>query len=130
VSAALRGALAQRLVRRNCQSCLQPYKPTPKELYSIGMTEQDLANATPMKGAGCPKCGERGYKGRRGVFEMFVITEEIQEMIYGGSTLVELRRKAREAGMRTMREDGQRKIASGMTTIEEVLGATVADDVI
>ena len=72
----------------------------------------------------------RGYKGRRGVFEMFVITEEIQEMIYGGSTLVELRRKAREAGMRTMREDGQRKIASGMTTIEEVLGATVADDVI
>jgi general secretion pathway protein E/type IV pilus assembly protein PilB len=94
------------------------------------MTEQDLANATPMKGAGCPKCGERGYKGRRGVFEMFVITEEIQEMIYGGSTLVELRRKAREAGMRTMREDGQRKIASGMTTIEEVLGATVADDVI
>ncbi len=130
VSAALRGALAQRLVRRNCQSCLQPYKPTAKELYSIGMTEQDLANATPMKGAGCPKCGERGYKGRRGVFEMFVITEEIQEMIYGGSTLVELRRKAREAGMRTMREDGQRKIASGMTTIEEVLGATVADDVI
>ena len=130
VSAALRGALAQRLVRRNCQACAAPYKPTSKELYSIGMSEQDLANATPMKGAGCPKCGERGYKGRRGVFELFVITEEIQEMIYGGSNLVELRRKAREAGMRTMREDGQRKVASGMTTIEEVLGATVADDVI
>jgi len=130
VSAALRGALAQRLVRRNCQSCAAPYKPTPKELYSIGMTEQDLASATPMKGAGCPKCGDRGYKGRRGVFEMFVITDEIQEMIYGGANLVDLRRKAREAGMRTMREDGQRKVASGMTTIEEVLGATVADDVI
>ena len=130
VSAALRGALAQRLVRRNCQACAVPYKPTSKELYSIGMSEQDLASATPMKGAGCPKCGERGYKGRRGVFEQFVITEEIQEMIYGGANLVELRRKAREAGMRTMREDGQRKVASGMTTIEEVLGATVADDVI
>jgi type IV pilus assembly protein PilB len=130
VSAALRGALAQRLVRRNCQACAAPYKPTAKELYSIGMTEQDLASATPMKGAGCPKCGERGYKGRRGVFELFVITEEIQEMIYSGATLVDLRRKAREAGMRTMREDGQRKVASGMTTIEEVLGATVADDVI
>jgi general secretion pathway protein E/type IV pilus assembly protein PilB len=130
VSAALRGALAQRLVRRNCQACAVPYKPTSKELYSIGMSEQDLASATPMKGAGCPKCGERGYKGRRGVFEQFIITEEIQEMIYGGSNLVELRRKAREAGMRTMREDGQRKVASGMTTIEEVLGATVADDVI
>ncbi len=130
VSAALRGALAQRLVRRVCQSCAQPYKPTPKELYTIGMTEQDIAGATPMKGAGCAKCGERGYKGRRGVFELFVITEEIQEMIYSGSNLVDLRRKAREAGMRTMREDGQRKVASGMTTIEEVMGATVADDVI
>jgi general secretion pathway protein E/type IV pilus assembly protein PilB len=130
VSAALRGALAQRLVRRVCQNCAQPYKPTVKELYSIGMTEKDLAGATPMKGAGCPKCNERGYKGRRGVFELFVITEEIQELIYSGATLVTLRRKAREAGMRTMREDGQRKVASGMTTIEEVMGATVADDAI
>lgn len=130
VSAALRGALAQRLVRRVCQNCAQPYKPSVKELYSIGMTEKDLAGATPMKGAGCPKCNERGYKGRRGVFELFVITEEIQELIYSGATLVTLRRKAREAGMRTMREDGQRKVASGMTTIEEVMGATVADDVI
>ncbi len=130
VSAALRGALAQRLVRRVCQSCAQPYKPTAKELYTIGMTEQDIAGATPMKGAGCAKCGERGYKGRRGVFELLVITEEIQEMIYAGANLVDLRRKAREAGMRTMREDGQRKVASGMTTIEEVMGATVADDVI
>ena len=130
VSAALRGALAQRLVRRVCQSCAKPYKPTAKELYSIGMTEQDIAGATPMKGAGCAKCGERGYKGRRGVFELFVITEEIQEMIYSGATLVDLRRKAREAGMRTMREDGQRKVASGMTTIAEGMGATVADDVL
>lgn len=130
VSAALRGALAQRLVRRVCQACAQPYKPTAKELYTIGMSEQDIAGATPMKGAGCPKCNERGFKGRRGVFELFVITEEVQEMIYGGATLVSLRRKAREAGMRTMREDGQRKVASGMTTIEEVMGATVADDVL
>ena len=130
VSAALRGALAQRLVRRVCQACAQPYVPTAKELMSVGLGEKDLAGATPMKGAGCAKCGDRGYKGRRGVFELFVITEEIQEMIYSGSTLVELRRKAREAGMRTMREDGLRKILSGMTTVEEVLGATVADDVL
>jgi general secretion pathway protein E/type IV pilus assembly protein PilB len=127
VSAALRGALAQRLVRRNCQACAAPYKPTPKELYSIGMSEQDLASATPMKGPGCPKCGDRGYKGRRGVFEMFVITEEIQEMIYGGANLVDLRRKAREAGMRTMREDGTRKVTAGWTTIEEVVSITVGD---
>jgi type IV pilus assembly protein PilB len=130
VSAALRGALAQRLVRRVCQNCAQPHTPSSKELMSVGLTEKDLAGATPMKGAGCAKCGERGYKGRRGVFELFVITEEIQEMIYSGATLVDLRRKAREAGMRTMREDGMRKILSGMTTVEEVISATVADDVL
>jgi general secretion pathway protein E/type IV pilus assembly protein PilB len=129
VSAALRGALAQRLIRRICQSCAQPYTPSHKELISIGMTEADLKGATPMKGAGCPKCGDRGYKGRRGVFELFVVTEEVQQMVYSGASLVELRRKARQAGMRSMREDGIRKVGSGMTTIEEVLGATVATEV-
>ena len=129
VSAALRGALAQRLIRRICQSCAQPYTPTHKELISIGMTEADLKGATPMKGAGCPKCGDRGYKGRRGVFELFVVTEEVQQMVYSGASLVELRRKARQAGMRSMRVDGIRKVGSGMTTIEEVLGATVATEV-
>ncbi len=129
VSAALRGALAQRLIRRICQNCAQPYTPSHKELISIGMTEADLKGATPMKGAGCPKCGDRGYKGRRGVFELFVVTEEIQQMVYSGASLVELRRKARQAGMRSMREDGIRKVGSGMTTIEEVLGATVATEV-
>ncbi len=128
VSAALRGALAQRLVRRICQSCAQPYTPTRKELASLGITEADLKGSTPMKGAGCARCGERGYKGRRGVFEFFIVSEDIQQMIYSGATLVDLRRKARQSGMRTMREDGIRKIASGMTSVEEVIAATVAAD--
>ena len=128
VSAALRGALAQRLIRRICQSCAAPYTPTQKELSSIGMSEADLKGATPMMGAGCPKCGNRGYKGRRGVFELFVVNEEIQQMVYSGASLVDLRRKARQGGMRSMREDGIRKVASGMTTIPEVLGATVATE--
>jgi general secretion pathway protein E/type IV pilus assembly protein PilB len=81
-----------------------------------------------MKGAGCARCGERGYKGRRGVFEFFIVSEDIQQMIYSGATLVDLRRKARQSGMRTMREDGIRKIASGMTSVEEVIAATVAAD--
>jgi general secretion pathway protein E/type IV pilus assembly protein PilB len=128
VSAALRGALAQRLIRRVCQSCAAPYQPTSRELAALGIAEADMRGATPMKGAGCARCGERGYKGRRGVFEFFVVSEEIQQMIYSGATLVDLRRKARQAGMRTMREDGIRKIASGMTTVEEVVAATVAPD--
>jgi general secretion pathway protein E/type IV pilus assembly protein PilB len=126
VSASLRGALAQRLVRRICPNCAQPYSPTPKELASIGITGDEAENASFMKGAGCPKCNNIGYKGRRGIFEMFIVGEELQSMIYSGATLVEIRRKCRELGMRSMREDGIRKIAAGVTTIEEVLNATVS----
>jgi general secretion pathway protein E/type IV pilus assembly protein PilB len=126
VSASLRGALAQRLVRRICPNCAKPYEPTHKELHSIGAAAQELDGANFMKGAGCSKCNNIGYKGRRGIFEMFVVGEELQAMIYNGATLVELRRKCRELGMRSMREDGIRKIAAGVTTVEEVLNATVS----
>ncbi|MDR3228349.1 MAG: Flp pilus assembly complex ATPase component TadA [Puniceicoccales bacterium] len=126
VSASLRGALAQRLVRRICPNCAQPYMPEEKELHSIGITGDEAANASFLKGIGCAKCNSIGYKGRRGIFEMFIVGEELQSMIYGGATLVELRRKCRELGMRSMREDGVRKVAAGVTTIEEVLTATVS----
>lgn len=125
VSASLRGVLAQRLVRRICPDCSAPYTPSEKELISIGMTVSDLANANFRKGKGCSKCHNNGYRGRRGVFEIFMVNEEIQEMIYMNVSLVELRRKVRELGMRTMREDGIRKIAAGITTIEEVLSTTI-----
>jgi general secretion pathway protein E/type IV pilus assembly protein PilB len=126
VSASLRGALAQRLVRRICPNCAEPYTPTAKELATIGIFGDDTSGSSFMKGAGCPKCTNVGFKGRRGIFEMFVVGEELQTMIYGGSTLVELRRKCRELGMRSMREDGIRKVAAGVTTIDEVLTATVS----
>lgn len=128
VSASLRGVLAQRLIRRICPSCTQPYTPTIKELTAISMTERDVAGSDFRKGAGCSKCGGSGYKGRRGIFEMFVVNEELQELIYRGSSLVELRHKSRELGMRSMREDGIRKVAAGVTTVEEVITATVASD--
>ena len=76
-------------------------------------------------GIGCPKCNGIGYKGRMGIFEMFIVNEELQQMIYEGRTLVELRTKARELGMRTMREDGVRKVSSGLTTADEVLKVTM-----
>lgn len=125
VSASLRGVLAQRLVRRICPDCTASYTPSEKELISIGMTISDLANANFQKGKGCSKCHNTGCRGRRGVFEIFMVNEEIQEMIYMNVSLVELRRKVRELGMRTMREDGIRKIAAGITTIEEVLSTTI-----
>ncbi len=130
VSASLRGALAQRLVRRICSNCKKPYVPSPQEVNSMGAAAQGkMTDATFYTGEGCPKCNGTGFKGRLGIFEMFVITEEIQQMIYEGRTLVELRTKAREGGMRNMREDGWRKVFAGMTTVEEVLHVTVSDSI-
>jgi general secretion pathway protein E/type IV pilus assembly protein PilB len=127
VSASLRGALAQRLVRRTCLNCREPYEPTDFELKSLGMERSQLTDATFFKGAGCPKCNHTGFKGRMGIFEMFLVTEEMQQLIYENRTLVELRAKAIESGMRSMREDGIRKIASGATTFAEVQHVTVGD---
>jgi len=125
VSVSLRGVLAQRLVRRICPDCTAPYSPSEKEMLSIGMNVGDLSNSNFQKGKGCLKCHGTGYRGRRGVFEIFMVNEEIQEMIYRNVSLVDLRRKVRELGMRTMREDGIRKIAAGITTAEEVLSTTI-----
>ncbi|MGF1485250.1 MAG: type II secretion system ATPase GspE [Opitutales bacterium] len=127
VSASLRGVLAQRLVRRVCSQCKREYEPEPKELASLGLKDSAIASATFMRGEGCPRCSGTGYRGRMGIFEMFIVTEEMQTMIYEERSLVELRAKARELGMRTMREDGIRKVTSGQTTIEEVVATTIGD---
>ena len=79
-----------------------------------------------MKGSGCPKCGDKGYRGRKGVFEIFVVNQEI-EMIYNNVSIVELR-KAREMGMRSMRSDGFRKVLAGITTLDEVLMVTTEEE--
>lgn len=127
VSAALRAVLAQRLVRRICKSCIQPDEPDPKHIQLLGLTTEQIQEAQFSRGAGCPACNGTGYKGRFGIFEMFTVTEEIGQMIYESKTLVEVRQKARELGMRNMREDGVRKVMAGMTTFDEVLRATVND---
>ena len=125
VSASLRAALAQRLVRKNCVNCKEAFEPDPKVLQGLSINEIEAASMSFQHGVGCPKCNNIGYKGRMGIFEMFIVNEEIQQMIYENRTLVELRQKARELGMRTMREDGVRKFASGLTTPEEVLKVTM-----
>jgi type IV pilus assembly protein PilB len=127
VSAALRAVLAQRLVRRICSACKDVDTPDPKHLQILGLTEEQTKDATFARGRGCPVCNGSGYKGRFGIFEMFTVTEDIGQMIYENRTLVEIRQKARELGMRNMREDGIRKVLAGMTTFDEVLHATVND---
>ena len=127
VSAALRAVLAQRLVRRICPNCKKPHTPDEKLLNSLGIRSDQAVDANFMKGEGCPKCNSTGFRGRVGVFEMFSLNEELQQMIYEEASLVAIRNKSREMGMRTMREDGVRKIIAGVTTCPEVLHATVAD---
>lgn len=127
VAAAVRAVLAQRLVRRNCQACREPTEPDERLLNSLGIRQDQTSDATFLKGEGCSKCNGTGYRGRVGIFEMFNVNEELQQMIYEEASLVALRSKAREMGMRNMREDGVRKVIAGVTTPGEVLHATVAD---
>lgn len=126
VAAALRAVLAQRLVRRNCPNCKQPYEPDEKLLSSLGIRADQALDASFMKGVGCGNCNSNGFRGRVGLFELFLMNEELQQMIYDDASLVALRAKSREMGMRTMREDGVRKVIAGVTTPGEVLKATVA----
>ena len=125
VSASLRAALAQRLVRKICTNCKSVYAPDPRTLQAIGINEIEASKITFYHGDGCPKCNGIGFKGRMGIFEIFIVNEELQQMIYEGRTLVELRTKARELGMRSMREDGIRKVGGGLTTADEVLKVTM-----
>lgn len=129
VAAALRAVLAQRLVRRICPNCKKPHNPDEKLLNSLGIRADQAMDASFMKGEGCAKCSSTGFRGRVGIFEMFTMNEELQQMVYEDASLVALRAKSREMGMRTMREDGVRKVIAGVTTAEEVLHATVADSV-
>ena len=128
VASALRAAVAQRLCRAVCPECKQPYTPTDREMRLLGKSADDIAGVQLYRGTGCPLCGNSGYKGRKGVFEMFSVNDDIQRMIFEAATTRDLRARARELGMRTLREDGIRKVLAGVTTIEEVLRVTMGDE--
>ena len=116
---------AQRLVRRVCANCKEPAPLPPAALIQAGFTP-DLANeVTPMKGKGCDKCNMTGYKGRVGLYEVMEVAEELRELILVGASGLELRRKAIDEGMITLRQSGLRKVQAGMTTVEEVVRETV-----
>lgn len=127
IAAAVRAVLAQRLVRRNCPGCREHCDHDEKLLHSLGIYRDKLAEASFMKGKGCNKCNGTGFHGRVGIFEVFSINQELQQMIYEEASLVDIRNKARSLGLRNMREDGIRKVIAGVTTPDEVLHATVTD---
>jgi type IV pilus assembly protein PilB len=117
---------AQRLIRRICKDCKKEH-PTPVEaLVEIGFSPEEASKVKTYKGKGCATCNETGYKGRIGLYEVMEITDEIRELILIGASSLELRKKAMEDGMITLRGSGLQKIRDGVTTIEEVLRETVA----
>jgi len=127
VASAVRAAMAQRLVRAICNNCRAEYTPTEREIKMLGAISKNVVSGKMYKGTGCATCSQSGYKGRKGIFEIFQIDDTIQRLIFDHSPATVLRARAREMGMRTLREDGLLKIASGMTTLEEILRATMGD---
>jgi type IV pilus assembly protein PilB len=116
---------AQRLVRRICANC-KTDQPTPAPaLVQAGFSPEDAKSVVPKKGNGCEKCNNTGYKGRVGLYEVMEVTDELRELILVGASALELRRKATEEGMLTLRQSGLRKVKDGLTTIEEVARETV-----
>jgi type IV pilus assembly protein PilB len=124
VAASLEGVLGQRLVRTICVECKSPYEPNEALLSQLGISPHELGDKQFYTGAGCEVCGQSGYRGRAGLYELLNITEPIRELITGRAPSVVIKQKAIELGMNTLREDGLRNIYLGKTTIEEVLKYT------
>jgi general secretion pathway protein E/type IV pilus assembly protein PilB len=127
VASSTRALMAQRLVRKVCKKCATPTPLTESEMKALGIDPQRAAASKSMRGKGCVDCNKTGHRGRFGIFEIFVIDDEARKLIYDRVPSNTLRTRAREMGMRTLREDGTRKVLSGQTTADEVIRATTGD---
>ena len=127
VASSTRALMAQRLVRKICKRCSTPHMPSEAELRALNLDPNNIAGAQFLKGKGCNECNKTGYRGRFGIFEIFLIDDEARKLIYDKVSSSVLRARAREMGMRTLREDGARKVLAGLTSAEEVIRATIGD---
>ncbi len=121
VASSIIAVLAQRLVRRICPKCKEPYTPTPADIKASGLTPEQVAGAKFMHGKGCSNCNKTGYRGRQGIYEMLRLDGKLREMAFKGSSAQEMRRYAKSKGSRNLLDDGMLKVCKGMTTFEEVL---------
>jgi type IV pilus assembly protein PilB len=126
VSSSVRLILAQRLIRRICSRCAVPVEPHPEALAELGVTEEWAKGVAFKKGNGCDACNKSGYSGRQGLFEVMPISPALARMILDRRSADDIREKAVEEGMLTLRQDGIRKVQKGITTIEEILRETSA----
>ena len=128
IASAVRAIIAQRLVRKLCPVCKEPAVLDEREMRMLNFDPMQEMNHTIYGPGGCEQCRNKGYKGRMGIFEILEIDDEVRHMINKDLTSPQLRKRARELGMRTLREDGIRKVQSGMTSASEVISVTMSDN--
>ncbi|MEI6422973.1 MAG: GspE/PulE family protein [Lentisphaerota bacterium] len=124
ITSSLIGVLGQRLIRKACPNCKTGFVPTDDDLKLLELTREEIGDKKFYYGKGCPNCNQSGYKGRKSISELLVMSPQIRELVTQKAPTIVIKAKARELGMRTMREDGIRSILDGDTTMEEVLKYT------
>ncbi len=129
ITATLEGLIAQRLVRKICRNCKEPYEPTEEQLLELGLTPEVVRVKIFYYGRGCDRCNNTGYRGRMGIFEIMTFNDEMRELVMNHASTNVLRNAARKGGMRMLREKGLNAIYNGLTTIEEVVKETVMEEV-
>jgi type IV pilus assembly protein PilB len=129
ITATLEGLVAQRLVRKICRNCKEPYEPTEEQLLELNLTPEVVRGKTFYYGRGCDRCNNTGYRGRMGIFEIMTFNDEMRELVMNHASTNVLRNAGRKGGMRMLREKGLNAIYNGLTTIEEVVKETVMEEV-
>jgi len=127
INATLEGVIAQRLVRRICPNCREEYEPTPEAVLALGVRPEDVEGKKFYRGRGCDRCNNIGYYGRMGIFEILVINDELRDMMLHDASTQEIRSASRKYGCRSLRQSGLLAVYDGLTTIEEIARATLAD---
>ncbi len=127
IASAVRAMMAQRLVRKLCPECKSPGELAEKEMRALNLDSSRMADSKIMQANGCGKCRQRGFRGRMCILEIFKVDDQVRNMINEELSTPQLRKRARELGMRTLREDGIRKALAGMTTAAEVIETTMGD---
>ena len=127
LTATLEGIVSQRLIRKICENCKEPYEPNEVQLRELELTEDDIKGKKFYYGRGCGRCNNTGYKGRTGIFEIMILNDEIRELIMNRASTNLLRTAAQKAGMKLLRDSGLAVIYDGITTIDEVVKETVME---
>jgi type IV pilus assembly protein PilB len=127
VTATLEGIIAQRLVRKICENCKTPFKPTEAQLIQLGLRSEDVKGKEFYYGKGCDRCNNTGYRGRTGIFEVMVFNDEIRDLVMNNASTNILRAAGQRAGMKLLRDNGLAAVYDGITTIDEIAKETIVE---